>query len=206
MWSYVPPLREMRFVIEEVLRIPQRWPSLQGRAEIDVDTAVHVLEEAGRFAAEVIAPINAAGDIEGCSCNDEQVRTPAGFRQAWRAFVDAGWPLLACDEEDGGQALPHVLNAALYEMLAAANHAWTMYPGLLEGAYRCLKAHARQDIKDRYLGKIASGEWLATMCLTEPQAGSDLGAVRTRAAPAGDGAWQVTGSKIFIFGSRPRPL
>jgi alkylation response protein AidB-like acyl-CoA dehydrogenase len=200
MWKYVPPLREMRFVIEEVLRIPERWPALQGRAEIDVDTALHVLEEAGRFAAEVIAPINAAGDIEGCSCADEQVRTPAGFRQAWRAFVDAGWPLLACDEEDGGQALPHVLNAALYEMLAAANHAWTMYPGLLEGAYRCLKAHARQDIKDRYLGKIASGEWLATMCLTEPQAGSDLGAVRTRAAPAGDGTWQVTGSKIFISG------
>jgi alkylation response protein AidB-like acyl-CoA dehydrogenase len=200
MWKYVPPLREMRFVIEEVLRIPQRWPVLQGRAEIDVDTASHVLEEAGRFAAKVIAPINAAADIEGCSCADEQVRTPAGFCQAWRAFVDAGWPLLACDEEDGGQALPHVLNAALYEMLAAANHAWTMYPGLLEGAYRCLKAHARQDIKDRYLGKIASGEWLATMCLTEPQAGSDLGAVRTRAAPAGDGAWQVTGSKIFISG------
>ena len=200
MWKYVPPLREMRFVIEEVLRIPERWPMLQGRAEIDVDTALHVLEEAGRFAAEVIAPINAAGDIEGCSCSDEQVRTPAGFRQAWRAFVDAGWPLLACDEEDGGQALPHVLNAALYEMLAAANHAWTMYPGLLEGAYRCLKAHARQDIKDRYLGKIASGEWLATMCLTEPQAGSDLGAVRTRAVPAGEGTWQVTGSKIFISG------
>jgi alkylation response protein AidB-like acyl-CoA dehydrogenase len=199
-WKYVPPLREMRFVIEEVLRIPERWPALQGRAEIDVDTASRVLEEAGRFAAEVIAPINAAGDIEGCSCAEEQVRTPAGFRQAWRAFIDAGWPLLACDEEDGGQALPHVLNAALYEMLSAANHAWTMYPGLLEGAYRCLKAHARQDIKDRYLGKIASGEWLATMCLTEPQAGSDLGAVRTRAAPDGDGTWQVTGSKIFISG------
>ncbi|MPV66802.1 acyl-CoA dehydrogenase [Burkholderia sp. BE17] len=200
MWRYVPPLREMRFVIEEVLRIPERWPVLQGRAEIDIETALHVLEEAGRFAAEVIGPINAAGDFEGCSFSDGQVCTPAGYRQALRAFVDAGWPLLACDEEDGGQALPHVLSAALNEMLAAANHAWTMYPGLAEGAYRCLKAHARQDIKDRYLGKIAAGEWLATMCLTEPQAGSDLGAVCTRAAPAGDGTWQVTGSKIFTSG------
>jgi alkylation response protein AidB-like acyl-CoA dehydrogenase len=200
MWSYVPPLREMRFVIEEVLHAPERWGRLTGRAEIDADTAAQVLEEAGRFASEIIGPVNSSADLEGCAFSDGEVRTPAGFREAWRAFVDAGWPALVCDEDDGGQALPHIVNAALYEMLAAANHAWTMYPGLLEGAYRCLKAHGSAELRKRYLAPIAAGEVLATMCLTEPQAGSDLGAVRTRAQPGEGGTWQVTGSKIFISG------
>jgi alkylation response protein AidB-like acyl-CoA dehydrogenase len=200
MWSYVPPLREMLFVIGDVLRIPGTWPALRGRAEIDAETAARVLEEAGRFASDVTAPLNAVGDVEGCGLSDGDVRTPRGFREAWQAFVAAGWPALACDEEDGGQALPHVLSAALYEMLVAANHAWTMYPGLLDGAYRCLKAHGSAALQARYLGPIASGEWLATMCLTEPQAGSDLGAVRTRAQPGDDGTWRVTGNKIFISG------
>ncbi len=138
-----------------------------------------MLEEAGRFASEVLAPINGAADLEGCRWRPEDgaVTTPAGYRAAYRAFVDGGWPALACAPEDGGQGLPQLLNAALYEMLAAANHAWTMYPGLLHGAYECLKAHGSDELKARWLPQIASGEWLATMALTEPQAGSDLGRV-----------------------------
>jgi alkylation response protein AidB-like acyl-CoA dehydrogenase len=117
-----------------------------------------------------------------------------------RAFVDGGWPALACDPGWGGQGLPQLLNVALYEMLNAANHAWTMYPGLAHGAYECLKAHASAELQQRYLPKIVSGEWLATMCLTEAHAGSDLGLLRTRALPQVDGTLQVSGTKIFISG------
>jgi alkylation response protein AidB-like acyl-CoA dehydrogenase len=128
------------------------------------------------------------------------VTTPTGFADAYRQFVAAGWPAMSCAPEDGGQGLPHVLNCALYEMLSAANHGWTMYPGLLHGAYACLRAHASEELKARYLPKIVSGEWLATMCLTEPAAGSDLGLLRTRAVPQDDGSVRISGGKIFISG------
>ena len=129
------------------------------------------------------------------------MRTPRGFREAYRAFVDAGWPALACAPDAGGQGLPQVLNAALYEMLAAANHAWTMYPGLLHGAYECLHAHASPELKARYLGKVVSGEWLSTMCLTEAHAGSDLGLLADpRRAGTPTAASGSSGTKIFISG------
>ena len=135
------------------------------------------------FASGVVAPINGAADLEGCRWEPGgEVTTPAGYRAAYRAFVDAGRPALACDPAVGGQDLPQLLNAALYEMLSAANHAWTMYPGLLHGACECLKAQSSDELKARCLPKIVGGEWLATMVPTEPHAGSDLGAVRTRGA------------------------
>ena len=202
MWSYAPPLAHMRFVIDEVLAAPASWSELPAHDGLDADTAAQVLEEAGRFASEVLAPINGAADLEGCRWRPEDgaVTTPAGYRAAYRAFVDGGWPALACAAEDGGQGLPQLLNAALYEMLAAANHAWTMYPGLLHGAYECLKAHGSDELKARWLPQIASGDWLATMALTEPQAGSDLGRVATRGEPQADGSLRVSGGKIFISG------
>lgn len=200
MWHYEPPLRDMRFVTEELLDLPAQWAALPAYAELDVDTARQVIEEAGKFAAEVLAPLNASGDLEGCTLRDGAVTTPRGFREAYQAFVAAGWPALACDPSVGGQGLPHAVNAVLHEMLNSANHAWNMYPGLLHGAYECLMVHATPELKERYLGKIVSGEWLSTMCLTEAHAGSDLGLLTTRAEPQPDGSYRVCGTKIFISG------
>jgi len=200
MWSYTPPLRAMQFVIEDVLQAPSAWRSMPAFAEIDAPTARAVLEEAGKFAAGVLAPINAEADLQGCTWRDGEVATPAGYREAYTAFVEAGWAALACDPQDGGQGLPALMNAAFNEMIAAANHGWTMYPGLLHGAYDCLRAHGSPALKQRYLERIASGEWLATMNLTEPQAGSDLALVRSKADPRPDGSYRLTGSKIFISG------
>ncbi len=200
MWHYDAPLRDMRYVIEDLLGLPARWAAMPAFADLDADTARQVIEEAAKFATEVLAPTNSPGDLEGCRWRDGEVHTPAGYREAYRAFVDAGWPALACDPEAGGQGLPQVLNAALYEMLGAANHAWSMYPGLLHGAYDCLHRHASPELKAAYLGKVVSGEWLSTMCLTEAQAGSDLGLLKTRAEPQADGSVRLKGTKIFISG------
>jgi alkylation response protein AidB-like acyl-CoA dehydrogenase len=200
MWHYQPPLRDIRFVTEELLDLPSQWAALPAYAELDADTARQVIEEAGKFASDVLAPLNASGDLEGCTLRDGAVTTPRGFREAYQAFVAAGWPALACDPKVGGQGLPHALNAVLHEMLNSANHAWNMYPGLLHGAYECLMAHATPELKERYLGKIVSGEWLSTMCLTEAHAGSDLGLLKTRAEPQPDGSYRLRGTKIFISG------
>ncbi|NDY92591.1 acyl-CoA dehydrogenase family protein [Ideonella livida] len=200
MWRYDPPLRDMRFVIDEVLGAPARWAAMPAHAELDADMAAQVLEEAGRFASEILAPTNGPGDLQGCQWQDGAVTTPEGYRAAYQAFVDGGWPALACDPECGGQGLPQVLNSALFEMLAAANHGWTMYPGLLHGAYEVLHQHASGWLRETYLPKVTSGEWLSTMCLTEAHAGSDLGLLRTRAVPAEDGSYRLTGTKIFISG------
>ncbi|MBX3619782.1 MAG: acyl-CoA dehydrogenase C-terminal domain-containing protein [Rhizobacter sp.] len=200
MWHYEPPLRDIRFVVDELLDLPARWAELPAFAEVDAATARQVIEEAGKFAAEVIAPLNASGDVEGCTLKDGQVTTPRGFREAYQAFVAAGWPALACEPEVGGQGLPQSLNAVLHEMLNAANHAWNMYPGLLHGAYESLLAHATPELRAAYLPKVVSGEWLSTMCLTEAHAGSDLGLLKTRAEPQADGSYRVRGTKIFISG------
>jgi alkylation response protein AidB-like acyl-CoA dehydrogenase len=200
MWTYSAPLRDMRFVIEDVLGAPAEWAETPAFECLDADTARQVLEEAGKFASGVLAPINSAADLQGCRWHDGQVSTPDGYREAYRAFVDGGWAALACDPAHGGQGLPLVIAAAFNEMIAAANHGWTMYPGLLHGAYDCLKTHASAELQQRYLGPIVNGEWLATMNLTEPQAGSDLGGVRTKATPRSDGSHRLSGSKIFISG------
>src|SRR5512139_554846 len=164
MWHYEPPLRDIRFVVEELLDLPAQWAQLPAFAEVDADTARQVIEEAGKFAAGVIAPLNAIGDAEGCTWKDGEVTTPRGFREAYQAFVAAGWPALACEPEVGGQGLPQSLNAVLHEMLNSANHAWNMYPGLLHGAYESLLAHATPELRAQYLPKVVSGEWLSTMC------------------------------------------
>lgn len=206
MWRYEPPLREMRFVIEELLDAPARWAGVPAFQGLDADTARSVLAEAGRFAAEVLAPTNAPGDRHGCRWEAGAVRTPPGFREAYRAYRDGGWPALACDPAWGGQGLPMLVAAAVTEMLNSANHAWNMYPGLTHGAYELLCAHATPALQERYLPPLVSGAWLATMCLTEPHAGTDLGLLRTRAAPAGAAPprpgdeLRVSGTKIFISG------
>ncbi len=200
-WSYVAPLRDMRFVIEQVLRAPAAWTDCPGHAELDADTAAAVLEQAARFAGDVLQPLDAAGDHAGCAlAADGSVTTPPGFAAAYREFVAAGWPALAAPPEWGGQGLPLLVDCALREMVDACNHAWAMYPDLLHGAVETLAAHGSDMLKARYLPRLVSGEWLAAMALTEPQAGSDLGLLRTRAEPQADGSVRVSGSKIFISG------
>ena len=199
--SYQPSLADTGFLLFDVLQAPVQLQALQGLTEADQPLMAQVLDEAGKFVAEVVAPLSREGDEVGCRWQAGAVTTPPGFRDAYQAFVAAGWPALACAEEDGGQGLPWVLEGVLYEWLAAANHGWTMAPGLLHGAYECLRHHGSDALKTAYLPQIASGEWLATMCLTEPQAGSDLVLVRTQAVPVdGTPDYQVSGTKIFISG------
>lgn len=200
MWSYTPPSRDMLFVIEDLLKARDDWAEIPRFANLDADTAPAILEEAGKFAAQVLAPTNSPGDLQGCRLENGAVRTPDGFAEAYRRYCEAGWPALACDPDVGGQGLPQIINAALYEMLFAVNHSWTMYPGLAHGAYECLRIHGTEHLKSLYLPKIVSGEWLSTMCMTEPQAGSDVGLIRTRAEPQTDGSYTINGSKIFISG------
>ncbi|MNX12420.1 Acyl-CoA dehydrogenase [compost metagenome] len=197
---YQPRPEDVRFLLNAVLDAPTRLRALAPFAEVDEPLQSQVLEEAARFVGEVIAPLNREGDEVGCRFDGGEVVTPPGFRAAYQAFVDGGWPALSAATEDGGQGLPAVLEAILYEWLSAANHGFTMAPGLLHGAYACLKHHGSDELKSRYLQKIATGEWLATMCLTEAHAGSDLGQVRTRATAQADGSVRVNGSKIFISG------
>ncbi|MEJ1128465.1 acyl-CoA dehydrogenase family protein [Variovorax sp. CCNWLW225] len=198
--DYRPRPEDSRFILNAVLDAPVRLGALAPFAEADEALQAQVLEEAARFVAEAVAPSNRGGDEIGCRFAAGEVTTPPGFREAYQALVDGGWPSLSAAPEDGGQGLPTVLEAVLYEWLSAANHGFTMAPGLLHGAYACLKHHGSDELKARYLSKIASGEWLATMCLTEAHAGSDLGQVRTRAVPQADGSFRVSGGKIFISG------
>ncbi len=200
-WDYIAPLREMRFVIERVLEAPASWAQCAALADCDIDTAAAVLEEAAHFARGVILPLNAVGDQQGCTLRDGSVFTPPGFRAAYQAFREGGWPSLPCSPEWGGQGLPLLVDAAMREMLVACNQGWTMYPDLQHGAYETVRHHGSEALKAAYLPQIASGEWLAAMALTEPQAGSDLGALTTRAIPQPDGSLRVTGSKIFISGA-----
>ncbi len=204
MWSYRPPVADMLYLMTRVLDVPASWAELPAFDGLDADTAREVLEQAGRFAAEVLAPLNAPGDLQGCRWSVDGVRTPDGFAQAYQAFVAGGWPALACAPDAGGQGLPQLLNVALQEMVTSANHAFGMYPGILHGAYEVIRAHAVPELRARYLEKVARGEWLATMNLSEPHAGSDLGLVRTRIEPLGAAAngvpVRVSGQKIFISG------
>jgi len=197
---FQPRTDDMMFILQQVLQAPPQLQALPPHAEADADLMQQVLDESGKFVAEVVAPLNRDGDEIGAQWKDGAVTMPPGFRDAYQAFWQAGWPALACAPEDGGQGLPAVLEATLYEMLSAANHGWTMAPGLLHGAYECIKHHASDELKAAYLEKVATGEWLATMCLTEPHAGSDLGLCRTKAVPMADGRYALSGTKIFISG------
>ncbi|MFN3374946.1 MAG: acyl-CoA dehydrogenase C-terminal domain-containing protein [Burkholderiaceae bacterium] len=198
--TYTPPLRDMQFVMHEVLNVADEYKALPAHAEVDVDTINAVLEEGGKFAAEVAFPLNISGDTEGCKLDKttHEVKTPTGFKEAYAKYVEGGWPALSCDPAYGGQGLPFVVNQCFYEMLNSANQAWTMYPGLSHGAYECLHAHGTEEQKKLYLPKLTSGEWTGTMCLTEPHCGTDLGMLRTKAEPQADGTYKLTGQKIFI--------
>ena len=198
MGSYVPPLRDMQFVLHEMLDVESTLKSLPAHADMDADTINAVIEEAGKFTSEVLFPLNQSGDLEGCQWHDTVVTTPKGYREAYQQYVAAGWPALSCDPAYGGQGLPVSLNNVLYEMMNSANIAWTMYPGLSHGAYEALHAHGTDELKAKFLPQLASGEWTGTMCLTEPHCGTDLGLLRTKAEPQGDGSYHITGTKIFI--------
>jgi alkylation response protein AidB-like acyl-CoA dehydrogenase len=200
MAHYTPPLRDMQFVLHEVLNVVDELKQLPRHADVDAETINAVIEEGGKFASQVLAPLNQSGDIEGCTHDkaSHEVKAPGGFKQAYAQYIEGGWPALSSDPEYGGQGLPHVVNQCLFEMLNSANQAWTMYPGLSHGAYEALREHGSDEQKALYLPKLTSGVWTGTMCLTEPQCGTDLGMLRTKAEPQADGSYKLTGNKIFI--------
>ena len=198
--TYTPPLRDMQFVMHELLNVCDDFKAMPQHAEMDADTINAVLEEGGKFAKDVIFPLNISGDTEGCQIDQttHAVTTPAGFKEAYAQYIEGGWAALGCDPAYGGQGLPLVVNQMFYEMLNSTNQAWTMYPGLTHGAYAALHAHGTEDQKQTYLHKMTSGEWTGTMCLTEPHCGTDLGLMRTKAEAQADGTFKITGNKIFI--------
>ena len=198
--QYSPPLRDMQFVMHEVLKVTDELKPIAKYADADVDTINAILEEGGKFASEVLLPLNVSGDEEGCKLDPvtHAVTTPKGFKEAYKKYVEGGWPALSGDPEFGGQGLPLVVNQCFYEMLNSANQAWTMYPGLTHGAHAALHSHGTDEQKKTYLHKMTSGEWTGTMCLTEPHCGTDLGLMRTKAEPQPDGSYKITGNKIFI--------
>ncbi|MEB0011727.1 acyl-CoA dehydrogenase C-terminal domain-containing protein [Glaciimonas sp. Gout2] len=200
MGQYVAPLRDMQFVMHELLHVEDELKQLPKHAEIDADIINQILEEGGKFTSQVLFPLNHSGDREGCAHDKDHktVTTPKGFKEAYKQYVEAGWPALSCVPEFGGQGLPLVMNNSFYEMMNSANQAWTMYPGLSHGAYECLLEHGTPEQKAVYLPKLVSGEWTGTMCLTESHCGTDLGMLRSKAEPQPDGSYLITGSKIFI--------
>ena len=198
--SYNPPLRDMQFVIHELLGAVDELKQIPAYADLDADTVNAVLEEGGKFASQVIAPLNLVGDVQGCVLDKttHEVKTPDGFKEAYKQYTENGWSALSADPEWGGQGLPQLINQAIYEMNNSANQAWTMYPGLSHGAHACLEVHGTPEQKKTYLPKLTSGEWTGTMCLTEPHCGTDLGLLRTKAEPQADGTYKINGAKIFI--------
>jgi len=196
--TYKAPLREYRFLLKDVLDI-DRYSNLPSFADASFDTVEQILEEGAKFCEGVLAPLNKVGDEHGCKrADDGSVTTPPGFKEAYKQFVEAGWPALSCDPAYGGQGMPHLVALAWNEMVASANMAWGMYPGLSHGAYEAIHQHGSDELKKRYLPKLVTGEWTGTMNLTEPHAGTDVGMLRTKAIPQGDGTYRITGQKIFI--------
>ena len=197
---YEARIDDITSILFDVLGASGRLQELGLYAQCDEALMRQVLDEAAKFVNREIAPLQRDGDEIGCRWDAGSVTTPPGFRAAYQAFWQAGWPALASTPKDGGQGLPTAMEAILYEMLSGANHGWTMAPGLLHGAYECIRHHAGEEVRKHYLAKVSSGEWLATMCLTESHAGSDLGMVRTRASAQPDGSYRIAGTKIFISG------
>jgi alkylation response protein AidB-like acyl-CoA dehydrogenase len=194
---YRAPLEDYRFVLTELFDVAQ-LSSLPTYAEATPDVVLSVLEEAGTFAEDVLFPINQSGDAEGCTWDNGNVRTPTGFMEAFRQYAEGGWVGLAADPAYGGQGLPILLRIAVDELVLSGNLSFAMYPSLTQGAFDALHAHGTDDLKARYLPKLAAGDWTGTMCLTEPHAGTDLGMIRTKAQPMDDGSALITGTKIFI--------
>jgi alkylation response protein AidB-like acyl-CoA dehydrogenase len=197
MQVYKAPLRDMRFVLHE-LNNSAALTALPGFEEMKQELIDSILEEASKMAEEVLLPLNASGDEEGCHWDNGVVRTPKGFKQAYRLFREGGWTGIGCDPRWGGQGVPMSVTVLVSEMLTAANMAFSMYPGLSHGAYEAIAAHGTEAQKETYLPKLTDGTWTGTMCLTEPQCGTDLGMLRTKAVPREDGSFAISGTKIFI--------
>lgn len=197
MQDYTPPIEDYRFLLTEVLKFDEAMATL-GKQEVDAELAVSVLEEAGRFCARRLHPLNRTGDEQGSRLVSGAVETPAGFAEAYRVFADGGWTSLSADPAVGGQGLPFIVQLWFDEMVSACNLSFGLFPGLSRGATEAIGAHAHQELKDAYLPRLVSGEWTGAMALTEGGAGTDLGLLKTKATPNNDGSYAVTGQKIFI--------
>ena len=196
--TYQAPLRDIRFVIDEVLDTGALYRSLPGYEHATPDLMHAIIEQGAKFAENVLAPLNQSGDEEGCTWSEDGVQTPAGFADAYKQYVDNGWPALAAEAEFGGQNMPNMLGIVINELAGTANWSWLMYPGLSHGCIKTLEAHGSAQQKAQYLPHLISGRWTGTMCLTEAHCGSDLGLLRTKAEPQADGSYAITGAKIFI--------
>jgi len=195
--SYKAPLREYRFLLHETFNMSQ-YAALPGFKDAPLDVVDAILDEAAKLAEEVLQPLNQIGDLEGCKLENGVVTTPKGFKDAYKTLVEGGWPALVADPAFGGQGLPNALGVLFNEMVSSANMAFGMYPGLSHGAYSALMHHGTDEQRATYLPKLVTGEWTGTMNLTEPHCGTDLGLLRTKAVPNGDGSYKITGTKIFI--------
>jgi alkylation response protein AidB-like acyl-CoA dehydrogenase len=195
--EYKAPVRDIKFVMQELLDCDKHYQQL-GYEDASEDMVDAIIAEAAKFTEQVIAPLNQIGDQQGCTWTDGVVTTPDGFKEAYQQYVEGGWPTLSQSEEFGGQGLPHSLNAAISEMMSAANHSFAMYPGLSHGALATVEAHGTDEQKQQFMPKLVEGSWTGTMCLTEPHCGTDLGMLRTKAELNDDGSYAISGTKIFI--------
>ncbi len=193
---YNAPTKDMQYVLNDVLDVKNS--SIPGYADLDADSLSAILEEAGKITSQVLAPLNAVGDQEGCHFENGVIRTPAGFKDAFEQVKEGGWTGIDCDPEFGGQGLPYLVGTAVGEMFASSNMAFGMYQGLTHGAYSAIYAHGTEAQKQTYLPNMVSCDWTGTMNLTEPHCGTDLGLMRTKAEPQEDGTFKITGQKIFI--------
>jgi len=196
--SYNAPVHEIRFLLEDVFAYDEHTPKLPGFEETTLDVVMAVLDSAATFVQDMLVPINLPGDSEGCHFENGTVTTPRGYKEAYDLYRRNGWPGLGAAPEWGGQGLPPSVTLLVRELVTAGSMSFSMYPGLSHGAYRAILAHGSDELKRLYLPKLVDGSWMGTMCLTEPDSGSDLSRLRTRATPEADGSYRITGTKIFI--------